>query len=143
MLKKYTNIINQIKSSLDSVQDISSISGSGVTKVNTVLNMGDAGNASDKQMIVRVKNDNVNMVKNVKAQVELENVKLSVNKNDLDSSVMTINKEYIIKNIDAQSANDGKFLLSRKRELFIRQDTNFVMNTMLDFKRLKNSTTIW
>lgn len=134
------NLINQILSNLDGVKDMSSISGSGASKVNVNLNLSNNTTATNKQRLVRVNNDNVNIVKNMKSQAELETTKLSLNKNDLDASVLTINKQYIIKNINDHSDKDGKFLLSRKRELFIRQDDSFVMNTMLDFKRLSNTT---
>jgi hypothetical protein len=112
----------------------------GIPKIDAKLNIG--GSLEDdvaKNKIVRINNDNPNMVKNMKADLETSSTLLSINKNDLDTSALTINKEYIIKNYDVHSDKDGRFLLARKREIYMREDTSFVMNTILEFKKLKDS----
>ena len=44
-----------------------------------------------------------------------------------------MNKEYIVKADEVYNteAYNGTYILSRKRELYIREDKNFSMNTML------------
>jgi hypothetical protein len=132
--------IGQIKDNLDNVKDLSTIGQLGIPKIDAKLNIG--GSLEDdvaKNKIVRINNDNPNMVKNMKADLETSSTLLSINKNDLDTSALTINKEYIIKNYDVHSDKDGRFLLARKREIYMREDTSFVMNTILEFKKLKDS----
>ena len=63
--------------------------------------------------------------------------KLIINKNDIDVSVFNINMEYIIKNYDAHSSTDGRFILDRKVEMFSRDDgTNFKCTTQLYFRKI-------
>ena len=65
-------------------------------------------------------------------------IQLLIQKTDLDSSVITMNKEFIIKTDDVYDKDryNGRYILTRKRELYLRQDENFVMNTMLLFEKL-------
>ena len=85
-------------------------------------------------------NDNTNLLKQLKHQVELSASRISVNKNDLDTTVLTPNKVYTIKNYDTHSKEDGKFLLTKKREIYIRTDDTFTLNTILELQKLPDSS---
>ena len=52
-----------------------------------------------------------------------------------------MNKEYIIRADDAygDETYNGRYLLTRKRELYIRDDNTFTMDVMLLFKKVPNS----
>ena len=60
-----------------------------------------------------------------------------VQKADIDASVLTLNKEYIInaKEVRNNDIYNGRYLLARKRELYIRQDEEFIANVMLLFDK--------
>lgn len=93
---------------------------------------------SAKTKAIRVSNGNTGLLSNMKAAMDTSAIQLLVQKTDIDPSVLTINKEYSIKADDVYgtSAYNGKWLLIRKRELYIREDDNFSMSTMLLFEKL-------
>jgi hypothetical protein len=129
--------IKDLATNINSIKDISQIGKIGVSKFNVGLNFMGEGNIDNPgNKIVRINNDNANKIKNIKAKMETKANKLTLNKNDLDTSVFTINKEYIVKNYDAHSNKDGRFLLNRKVEIFLRQDDKFLLNIMLEFDKL-------
>ena len=78
--------------------------------------------------------------KNVKSELESMINQLSVNKYDLDPSVFTPNKRYLVKNYDAHNNKDGKFLLNKKTEVYVREDDTFTCNTMLDLCKVVESS---
>ena len=82
--------------------------------------------------LIRLSNDNANMVKNIKADLENHVNQLSISKTDLDTTVLTLNKRYIVKNYDAHSNNDGVFLLTRKIDYFIKAGDRFTLSTKLE-----------
>jgi len=126
-----------ISKDINSVKDISQIGKVGVSKFNVGLNFNGTSTINDGgTRVIRINNDNSNKIKNIKANMENKSNKLTLNKNDLDTSVFTINKEYVVKNYDAHSNKDGRFLLNRKVEIFLREDTKFLLNTMLEFDKL-------
>lgn len=133
---------------LDSNIYIDRVTEKGYTSITGVTtNEGVVGNAklsvnkseysTDKASIVRLPNNNANMLKNIQASANSSSTTISINKNDLDSSIFTLNKRYLFRNYDKYSDKDGDFLLTRKRELFIREDDSFVMNTMMNFEQVK------
>lgn len=138
----YADLFN-IATDLNKVADISGIGRLGVSKFEAYLQVG--GNLGSNKIgtkVIRTKNDNPNEVKNVKSELESMINQLSVNKYDLDPSVFTPNKRYLVKNYDAHNNKDGKFLLNKKTEVYVREDDTFTCNTMLDLcKVVEQSTT--
>lgn len=132
--------IKDISTNINNIKDISQIGKVGVSKFNVDLNF-DGSSGSSGERIIRINNDNANQIKNIKATMENKANKLTLNKNDLDTSVFTMNKEYVVKNYDAHSNKDGKFLLNRKVEIYMRQDDKFILNTMLEFDKLADDNT--
>ena len=127
--------LKEIKDNVNAIRDISKIGALGVSKFSVNLNLG----KSDTKgvAIYKVNNDNANKVKNIKSEIENSMNKLIINKNDIDVSVFNINMEYIIKNYDAHSSTDGRFILDRKVEMFSRDDgTNFKCTTQLYFRKI-------
>jgi hypothetical protein len=122
-----------LKSDIKKVQDISKIGQLGISSLKADLNFIKGGSGTT---IIQVANDNSNYIKNVISRIQNKANRLVVNKNDLDCSVFTINKKYIVKNYDAHSNKDGKFLLSSKAHMFLREDDKFTMNTMLVFDKV-------
>lgn len=127
--------LKEIKENVNAIRDISKIGALGVSKFSVNLNLG----KSDTKgvAIYKVNNDNANKVKNIKSEIENSMNRLIINKNDIDVSVFNINMEYIIKNYDAHSSTDGRFILDRKVEMFARDDvTNFKCTTQLYFRKI-------
>lgn len=137
----YADLFN-IATDLNKVADISGIGRLGISKFEAYLQVGgNLGSGKVGTKIIRTKNDNPNEVKNVKSELESMINQLSVNKYDLDPSIFTPNKRYIVKNYDAHNNKDGKFLLNKKTEVYVREDDTFTCNTMLDLCKVVESST--
>ena len=134
-----TNIANSIRQDLDKISDLSDVTALKFTKVDTDININTSKHDTAKSTILRIPNGNINFLKNVKSELELSYSRFMVNKNGLDGSVFTPNKEYTVKNYEKHSDKDGKFLLSRKREIYLREDNLFAMNCLLDLKQIQSN----
>ena len=76
----------------------------------------------------------------MKYELELSAATLYINKNDLDTSVITPNKEYTVKNYDTHSDKNGRFLLCQKKEIYIREGDSFILNMALMLKKIPENT---
>lgn len=85
--------------------------------------------------IVNVSNNDKNVINPIRHNIELGNVTISIVKNDLDASLFTINKEYII-NDPLHDEYNGRYILVRSRQLFTKQNENFLMSTILTFRKV-------
>ena len=117
---------------------ISATNSVGTTKVD--INTSDYNKS--KTQFVSIANDNTNMLSNLKAKAEYTALTISVNKNDIDASVITMNKEYLIRCSDVYDDCDGRYLLSKKREVYLREDENFIGNIMLTLRKVSSPNTI-
>ena len=81
----------------------------------------------------RAKNDR-SVINNISYSVESANVTITIVKNDLDASLFTLNKEYII-NDPVHDSYAGHYILLQVKQLFIKQNENFIMSTVLKFKK--------
>lgn len=92
----------------------------------------------DKTKAVRVMNQNSGIVDNMISSIDRSSIQLMIQKTHIDSAVLTMNKEYMVKADDVYGTEDynGRYIVSRKRELYIREDENFVMNTMLLLEKI-------
>lgn len=120
--------------------DLGDIGSLGLSHFNFDLNLDKAlaGSTIGKVVgtkLMKVKNDNPNMLKNVKSEIELSKNRLSINKFGLDPDVFTPNKEYIIKNYNGHDNKDGKFILNKKVLVFVREDQRFKCNCQLFFSK--------
>jgi uncharacterized protein YuzE len=92
--------------------------------------------SNSKSQSVRVRQNNPNAVKNLAASIEHSAVQISLNKNDVDVSVLNPNLQYIVYNASQLDTN-GIYILTRKRELFIKEGTDlFMVNVMMDLSRV-------
>lgn len=103
---------------------------------STNINVNNSGYINSKTHLVRLANDNTGLLANLKSDAENSSIILDINKNDIDSSVITMNKEYIVKSYNVYKNSDGRYLLSRKRELYLREDDGFIMNTMITLRKI-------
>lgn len=130
----YDNTI--VNKSKTKIKGISSTGSTTKTLVNRASYM------DDKTQSVRLNNDNNNMISNLEASNNDGNFLISIVKNDLDMSLFTINKRISIHNIERYQDYNGDFLLSRKRECFMREDNAFVMTTILNLRRIERADTV-
>lgn len=109
----------------------------GKTSTKDVMNTGSVVVAKTKS--VRVPNDNTGLIDNVKNGINSNGIYVLVNKNDLNSELVTVNKKYVVQASDVygDESYNGTYLLGRKRELYIRYDEYFVMSTMLLLRKVE------
>jgi hypothetical protein len=81
--------------------------------------------------------DRNQLTKREKRVIDYNAVIVQINKVDLDTSCFTINKEYTIKNYDKSDTNaTGKFILSCKREMYIKEDRNLILSLIMIFRKV-------
>lgn len=74
----------------------------------------------------------------LKESIEDTSVILNVTKSEIDSSLLTPNKEYIIKNYEDMREYDGRYLLSYKKEIFINQNEDFISSTAFGLRKVRD-----
>ena len=95
-----------------------------------------ASYSTTKIRSIRLNNDNIHMLDNMKYKDNTENFLVYFSKNDLDTELLTLNKRISIRNIDRYQEFNGEYLLYRKREIYLREDESFVLNSMINLKRI-------
>lgn len=129
--------IKLIGKNLNKVKSISGIGKFGLSNFETDLKIGGCfGQGKDGTMLIKIKNDNPNQIKNIKSEMETMINQFSVIKQGLDPSVFTPNKRFIVNNYDAHSDKDGIFVLNKKTEYFVRDDDTFTCNMILDMAKI-------
>ena len=116
--------------------------------VNKVTTIDTSGNVQEKilasnqtgitktmNQIINLDNDDSNAINTIASNIESGNIRISIIKNDLDASMFTINKEYII-NDPLHSEYNGRYLLVSTKQFFVKQSEYFVMSTVLNFKKI-------
>ena len=115
---------------------LSGISEQGQTKSQT-LSINQSKYSNDKTEIIRTPSSNPNLLQNVTAGTNQTSSHVTLNKVDVDASVFTPNKRYIIRNYDGHKDRDGDFILTRKREIyFFETDSRFTGSVMLEFDQV-------
>lgn len=109
------------------------ITSSGSTDVSLTST---ASYMKDTYQTQRINNDNEHMIENIEADNNTKNFLIYFSKNDLDTDLFTLNKRITIHNIDRYQEYNGVYLLYRKREVYLREGTSFVMNTMINIRRI-------
>lgn len=84
--------------------------------------------------VMNISNNDKNVINAISNSIESSNITLSIVKNDLDASLFTINKEYIIRDPLHEEYN-GRYILTHSKQLFIKQNGNFIMSTVLSFRK--------
>lgn len=95
-----------------------------------------ASYSKNKMNYVRLDNDNEHMIDNIEADNNTKNFLVYFSKNDLDTDLFSINKRISIHNIDRYQEFNGNYLLYRKREMYLREDQNFKLTTMINMRRI-------
>lgn len=115
---------------------VATISENGKTK-DTELSVNKSKYSKDKTEIIRTPSSNPNLIENITAANNQTSSHISLNKVDVDLSIFTPNKRYLIKNYDGHNDRDGDFILTRKRDLFFFESKDmFTGNAMLEFDQV-------
>lgn len=107
----------------------------GVDNEGNIKKTSISNNNIEKVKIERITNNNLEKINQIKEDIS-SNTIINIHKVDLDSSVITINKQYIVKNYINLRENDGTYLLSRKREIYIREGDDFILSAILTLKKI-------
>lgn len=90
------------------------------------LNISKNKFSTEKVQIQRVNNENTRSISAKQKLIERNNVILNIVKTEIDSSMITPNKEYIVKNVKENKKYDGKYLLLYKKEILLKQESIFI-----------------
>ena len=118
---------------------VSAISENGKTE-DKELKVNKSKYSKDKTQIIRTPASNPNLIENIAAANNQSAAHVTLNKVDIDVSIFTPNKRYLIKNFDGHEDRDGDFILTRKRDLFyFESEDTFTGNAMLEFDQVIKS----
>lgn len=99
-----------------------------------VLDIPKNPESTEKVYLERV--DNIKYINNTKQSLESKSLIVTVSKANVDSSILTPNKEYLIKNYKDNSDYDGKFILSYKKEVMILSANGFQSNIVFGLRKI-------
>lgn len=91
---------------------------------------------TDKEVTIRLNNDNEGMLNNITADKNNNNFLVYIQKTDLDTDILSPNKRITIHHIDRYKEHNGDYLIYRKRECYLREDNSFILNTMINLKEI-------
>ncbi len=95
-----------------------------------------ASYSKNKTSTIRLNNDNEGMLDNIKAQKDMDSFMIAIQKMDIDTDVLSLNKRITIHNIDRYKEHNGDYLMFRKQEMYLREDSNFIMSTKVCLKEI-------
>lgn len=93
---------------------------------------------TNKVRIERMPSDNMEYADYLKSQVENSSILFNITKTEIDTSLLTPNKEFIVRNYPTLSHYNGRYVLSYKKEVFARQDMNFISSTVFGLRKIKD-----
>ena len=85
--------------------------------------------------IERACGDNIDYIDTLVDDMQNTSILLNITKTEIDSSILTPNKEYLVQNFSGYRKYDGKYLLAYKREIIIQQDKQFISNTIFGLRK--------
>lgn len=132
------NTITQVKKTEDKIfNKIIGVDSYGNTR-ELVLDIPKTEGSSDKIRLERVPSDNLDYTDYLKDNIESSVIMFSVTKTEIDSSLITPNKEYIVRNYPTFSEYNGRYVLSYKKELFIAQGEGFISSIIFGLRKVKD-----
>ena len=132
------NTITQVKKSEDKIfNKIIGVDSFGNTRELT-LNIPKTQGSTDKIRLERVPADNIDYTNYLKDNIENSVILFSVTKTEIDSSLITPNKEYIVRNYPTFSEYNGRYVLSYKKEAFVAQGDNFINSIIFGLRKVKD-----
>ena len=81
--------------------------------------------SSKKVLLERVNSDNLTTIYNTKHKLESSAVIMQITKSEIDSSILTPNKEFQIRNYPNNAEYNGRYVLSYKKEVMFNDGDKF------------------
>lgn len=116
---------------------------------NSIIGVDTLGNISEAELAIpstpemtqkyileRVATNNFDKILNTKNNIESVSVALTISKTEIDSTIITPNKQYQIRNYEDNRQYDGKYILSFKKEVLLRQDDNYISSVMFGLRKV-------
>ena len=116
-------------------------------EINKIMGVATNGSASTRGLQVnnvtpgtrykfeRVPFENTSYVESLAGELESNVDQVLITKNELDSSLITPNKRYNIESYEGASQYEGDYILSQKKDIIIKQDDQFNMQTAIKLRR--------
>ena len=115
------------------IADLTSIGKLGITAITDVkLDIPGSGEPK-RSRYMGTTNDDPNKVKTIQHSVSLNARTITITKDNVDNSIFTINKEYLVKQSESKDDKGGLHLIKRKQEIYVREGDIFYSNIILDF----------
>lgn len=102
------------------------------------LNIPKTKNSSVKSRLERVPSDNMEYVDYLQSKIQDSVLLFSVTKTEIDTSLITPNKEYIVRNFPTYSEYNGNYVLSYKKDTFINQEKQFINSVLFGLRKVKD-----
>ena len=110
---------------------------------NTVqehLNLPESPMLSEKVLLERTYPNNIENIYSTKTAIESASVIVTIRKSEIDSTIFSPNKEYQIKNYSDNREFDGRYLLSYKKEIILRQDDGYIGGVAVGLRKINEES---
>lgn len=125
--------INKIKDkSYNSIIGIDTMGNMKKLQLNIPINK----ESKEKITLHRIFNDNMESLQSLKTIMDDSSILLNISKSEIDSTLLTPNREYLVQNYSSYKQYDGRFLLSYKKEVLIQQDGRFISSAMFGLRKM-------
>ena len=85
--------------------------------------------------IINLSTKDNNFINNITNEMDISNTMATVIKKDIDPSIFTLNREYIITDRN-NPKRSGRYLLYSIKEIYSREDSTYTLTAILQFKKL-------
>lgn len=102
------------------------------------LNIPRSEGSSDKLRLERVPLDNIDYTDYLRDNIENTTIMFSATKTEVDSSLITPNKEYLVRNYPTFKEYNGRYVLSFKKEIFINENEQYISNVIFGLRKIKD-----
>lgn len=124
---------------IDKVYDnVVAITGSG-DRLQVDLKIDKSDFSLSKTKTIYIPNDNAASIDGIKTGIESSTVLMTLCKESIDPDVFTINHRICVKHIDDHKDKDGDYLMTRKREIFVRDGRDFICSTMVNLRKIRDT----
>lgn len=101
-----------------------------------VLDIPKYSESTEKVLLERVYGNNLDHIHNIKHRIESSTIIVNISKTEIDSSILTPNKEFSIKHYDSTNSQyNGKYILAFKKEIMYQQANGFVGNVIIGLRK--------
>ena len=108
---------------------------SGASKVID-LNIPQTPGYTEKPVLERTNSNNLNQINNSQRSMESSAITMTISKTEIDSTILTPNKTFHIRNYRSNYKYNGKYILSFKKEVMIKQGTQYIGSVMFGLRKV-------